>query len=212
MNKGNLIISVLLLFVPQLVLVFFDKSWQIMCVFLACSLAIFLVFLQDKISLLKISKDSLEIEMKKAIEEVYATIDDMRGLAEPIINFSFQLMSGEDLVFEGTSAKERIIFFRKAKKIAKSLGIETPELQDSFKKAKLSIIYSFESEIERLWGGDHQRGKELTYSIINRESNSITVDIDKFRQSLSEVPLENRNEAENLYRLLNDFLKETRDL
>lgn len=66
MNKGNLIISVLLLFVPQLVLVFFDKSWQIMCVFLVCSLAIFLVFLQDKISLLKISKDSLEIEMKKS--------------------------------------------------------------------------------------------------------------------------------------------------
>lgn len=150
--------------------------------------------------------------MEKAIEEAYATIDDMRGLAEPIISFSFQLMSGEDLAFEGTSAKERIIFFRKAKEISKNMGIETPELQNSFKRAKSSIIYSFEIEIERLWGSDYQQGKEIACSIITRGSDSITVDLDKFRKSLSKVPLKNRNEAESLYKMLDDFLKETNNL
>lgn len=106
--------SIAILFIPQIILLYLDKSWSVMAIFLICSLVICLIFFQDKINVFKFGKDGIEFEMKKAINEAYATIKQMKLLADPLINYSFQLMAGEDMAFHGTNIEERIAFFNDA--------------------------------------------------------------------------------------------------
>lgn len=107
----NFIETILIMFIPQIILVYLGKSYQIMIIFLACSIIVCVLFLQDKVNILRLGKNGIELDMREAINEAYATIDNIKELIDPIINYDLQLMAGEDLAFEGTNLEERLIFF-----------------------------------------------------------------------------------------------------
>lgn len=131
----NFIETILIMFIPQIILIYLGESYQIMIVCLGCSI-ITCAFLQDKVNILRLGKNGIELDMRKAINEAYATIDNIKELMDPIINYNLQLMAGEDLAFEGTNLEERLTFFRKARKLAEKLNIDTPELKATLAKAR----------------------------------------------------------------------------
>lgn len=211
MEKLKVCVAGIVMFAPQIILVVLNKSWQVMGIFLICSVLVCILFLQDKINNLKLGKDGIELDMKRAINEAYATIDNIKEMADPIINFNLQLMAGEDLAFDGTSSEERIAFLKKIRKLSEKLEIDTPELRNSFAKAKHSVLYAFSSEIYSLWGSDSSSYR-ISNEIIKLENGSSEVNLDKFKSCINELDSDRRIEAEKLYESLVEFLDETKDV
>lgn len=206
----NFIETIFIMLIPQIILVYLGKSYKIMAVFLVCSI-ISCVFLQDKVNILRFGKNGIELEMRKAINEAYATIDNIKELMDPIINYNLQLMAGEDLAFEGTNLEERLTFFRKARKLTEKLNIDTPELKATFAKARGSVLYAFSLELYDLWGHD-TNGYNISKKIIEIKTNSNKVHLDKFKHYMKELDVNNRKKAEKLYDELVEFLNETSDI
>lgn len=215
-KRRQIIEVIFILFVPQICLVIANKSWQAMLMFLICSLVVCILFFQDRINKLKFGKDGLEIDLQKAIKEAYATIDNIKDLTDPILNFNLQEMAAEDFVYSGTLSYERIRFFEQARNLSKKLDLEnTEELQNSFSKAKSAVVMSFFWEIERAFKKASKDGTQIANLIINNngEVNSVTTaNMALFNQKVNEVPKEDREEVQALYDSLEKFLRETSDI
>lgn len=210
-SMKNFIATIFIIFVPQIILVYLGKSYQIMIIFLVCSITVCVLFLQDKVNTLRFGKNGIELDMREAINEAYATIDNIKELIDPIINYNLQLMAGEDLAFEGTNLEERIAFFRKARELAKKLNIDTLELKSSFAKARGSVLYAFSLEVYDLWGHD-TNGYNISKEIIETGLHSNKVHLDKFKYYIKELDDGRQVEARKLYDKLVDFLNETSDI
>ena len=91
----NFIETILIMFIPQIILIYLGKPYQIMIVCLGCSI-ITCAFLQDKVNILRLGKNGIELDMKKAINEAYATIDNIKELMDPIINYNLYDLWGHD--------------------------------------------------------------------------------------------------------------------
>lgn len=222
----DILSSILILFLPQIILLCLDKSWSVMVIFLICSLVICLIFFQDKINIFKLGKDGIEFEMKKAIDEAYATIKQMKLLADPLINYSFQLMAGEDRAFHGTSVEERIAFFKKIRNLIIEMDLTTKEIEESLFSGKLSILYAVGYEITTLWSegivfgsnpesNSFKEGHEISNQIIEKSQSGFPtgkVNLNIFNEKLKKFPEENRDRAYELYKLLKEFLEETSDI
>lgn len=89
-KRRQIIEVILILFVPQVCLVVANKSWQAMLMFLICSLVVCVLFFQDRINKLKVGKGVLEIDLQEAIKEAYATIDNIKDLTDPVLNFNLR--------------------------------------------------------------------------------------------------------------------------
>ena len=206
----NFIETILIMFIPQIILVYLGKSYQIMIIFLACSIIV-CAFLQDKVNILRLGKNGIELDMREAINEAYATIDNIKELMDPIINYNLQSMAGEDLAFEGTNLEERLTFFRKARKLAEKLNIDTPELKATLAKARGSVLYAFSLKLYDLWGHD-TNGYNISEEIIEIKTDSNKVHLDKFKHYMKELDVNSRKRAEKLYDELVEFLNETSDI
>lgn len=175
-------------------------------------------FFQDKINVFKFGKDGIEFEMKKAINEAYATIKQMKLLADPLINYSFQLMAGEDMAFHGTNIEERIAFFKKIREVIYEMDLNTKEMEKSLSRGKLSVIYAAGFEITNLWRDskyDLKEGHEISGRIIEKAQSGMPtgkVNLDTFKKYLEKFPEKNKDRAYELYDLLKEFLKETSDI
>lgn len=211
-KRRQIIEVILILFVPQVCLVVANKSWQAMLMFLICSLVVCVLFFQDRINKLKVGKGVLEIDLQEAIKEAYATIDNIKDLTDPVLNFNLQEMAAEDLAFEGTSYDERITFFDKARMLARKLELNSSELDNSFIKAKIAILYSFNLEIERAFDKvtDHQ-GRKVTSKFIEQYHSS-GIDMVAFKNEIESLPINKRKNVQYLYDALEKFLKETSDI
>ena len=199
----------LVIFTPQIMLVIYDKSWQVMMIFFACS--IFLC-LYDKISSFKLYSNGIEVKMQEAINEAYATIENIKELIDLLVNFNMQLMAGEDLAWEGTTSKERVIFLRKARKLAAEIGLDTAELRNSFAKAKAAVIYAFSIDISDIWGRS-TGGYDVSNKIIKTSFHGNAVDLDEFDKQIEQLLDPNKKtEAQELRKRLVEFLDETRDI
>lgn len=86
------ILVLLIIGIPQLYLVVYDKTWQINMIILFSTIVILVFWNFEKFTELTLKKDGLSIKLKEAVEEAYATIDFVKDAMAPIINLQADLI------------------------------------------------------------------------------------------------------------------------
>ncbi|MFT8905211.1 MAG: hypothetical protein ABF598_00505 [Liquorilactobacillus satsumensis] len=216
MDKIKFSLASMILLVPQILLVSYNKNLGQMAVFLICTVFLVVLLYKNDIKEFTVSDKGLHVKMQEALKEAYATIENIRELTDPIINFNLQEMAAEDMTYMGTSSSERITFFKNAKILTEKLKINSPELKNSFSKAKSAVIMSFYWEIMTKFDEVGENGNKIAHEIVKTLSKAPPfinkVDLEIFKKYVNKQSYDKRNKVEELYNSLKEFLDYTKDI
>lgn len=130
------IMSILFIIVPSLIFGYLGKPVEMGLAIVAGAIAASFLHI-DQIS--KFKGAGFEAEMKKVVEEGYATIENLRQISIPLLK-SISLMLTQYGRWGGIDNDEKHKLHKEIERISKDLDINNKELNNSFK-----LFYNYHS-------------------------------------------------------------------
>lgn len=207
---SNYSISILLLFLPQIVLIHLKQDWQTKAIFLVASIIIVILIFKDYFKEVSLGAGNATVVFNKKIEEMNATINDVKAFAVPMLKFLLEIMSNFDKGLTSIGLKTKLDIFKNAIDLKEKFDLIDCDLDKKIYSGKISVVVGFLCKIRDI--DDLGKRRELNDQIEKIKANQTLPEYDKLKSIVElKITPENKSKVDGLLLQLFDFLKEYGD-
>lgn len=186
-KKFQLIISILLIMVPPLFFGYFDKT-AAMTIALFAGFASAIMINIDKFEYFKAGQLEARIrEADKIIEDAHATIDQLKDVAEPLLNTNLSSLI-YDGYFDGMNIDDKLKVFKELYEAESNLELNSDTTNKLIEKAKKAIAHHLFIDIGRVINKDPLSAESVFFTTYSIEADKAFATIEEIEDLLSKNP------------------------
>lgn len=217
LNDLKVWIGFLIIIVPAIVLAILDKA-VLLGVMLVPSFMAAVFLNMNKFKTFKAGE--FEAELRDFIEEANLTIDQLKEMTVPLLDYSLANVISDNRTFMGVAASDKEQFYTKALENIEKFNIESENTQRLLKSVRneIAVSYLLEVEIEsEKWGGmESNKAANNFFSSFDLENayldSSLLPSVSDIRRFYDGHPLLNgekvRQKIDQYEKFLNAFIRE----